>query len=423
MSERLTVLLLGSGGREHALAWKMAQSPLVEKIHVLPGNPGMATQDGRIVCVSGNIDRIAQELEPDLVVIGPEKPMAEGVVDRLEASGFTVLGASQAAAQLESSKIFSKEFMQAEGIPTAHAVICNSYDAAVAALKTWDVEDKGVVIKADGLAAGKGVVVTKDRAEAGQTLHAFMVDAGHPVKAERVLLEETLHGREVSAFALCDGERHLPFGYICDHKRVFDGNKGPNTGGMGAFSSKDWPSPAARAFIDEKIFAATLRGMQKRGAPFKGILFAGLMVDGDDVNVIEFNVRLGDPETQALLPLIESDIVPLFLAAAKGDLSNCAAPKIADETSVHIVMTSAGYPAKDMKLGETITISPVTNDNTQVFFAGVAARDGAFVNSGGRVLGVTAKGKTLEAARRQAYARIKNISFNGAHWRRDIGGR
>ncbi len=422
MSKRLTVLLLGSGGREHALAWKMAQSPLVEKVHVLPGNPGMATQDGRIVCVSGDIGKIAQELKPDLIVIGPEKPMADGVVDRLEAARFTVLGASRAAAQLESSKIFSKEFMQAEDIPTARAVTCNGYAAARAALKTWDVENKGVVIKADGLAAGKGVVVTKDRAEAEQTLHDFMVDAGHPVKAERVLLEETLHGREVSAFALCDGMRFLPFGYICDHKRVFDGNRGPNTGGMGAFSSQDWPSPAARAFISENIFAATLRGMNKRGTPFKGVLFAGLMVDGDDVNVIEVNVRLGDPETQALLPLIESDLVPLFLAAAKGDLSNCSAPHIADETTVHVVMTSAGYPSQNMKLGETIILNPITNDNTQVFFAGIAAKDGSFVNSGGRVLGVTARGATLETARKQAYARIDNISFKGAHWRRDIGG-
>ncbi|MDE2337430.1 MAG: phosphoribosylamine--glycine ligase [Alphaproteobacteria bacterium] len=421
MTKRMTVLLLGSGGREHALAWKMAQSPLVEKIHVLPGNPGMPTKDGRIVCIEGEIDAAARELKPDLTVIGPEKPMAEGVTDRLEAAGFTVLGASKDAARLESSKIFSKEFMGEEGIPTARAVRCDGYAAAVAALATWDVEGKGVVIKADGLAAGKGVIVTSNRAEAGQALHDFMVDGAHPVKAERVLLEETLHGREVSAFALCDGERFIPFGYICDHKRAFDGDKGPNTGGMGAFSSKDWPSEAARAFINEHIFAATLRGMQKRGAPFKGVLFAGLMIDGDDVKVIEFNVRLGDPEAQALLPLIESDIVPPFLAAARGDLSACAAPKIAGETAVHVVMASAGYPSPDMKLGEKIALAPVMNDTAQVFFAGVKDKDGALVSSGGRVLGVTARGATLAAARQQAYALLENISFSGAHWRRDIG--
>ena len=418
----MTVLLLGSGGREHALAWKMAQSPLVAKIHVLPGNPGMTTNDGRIVCIEGKIDDIVRELKPGLIVVGPEKPMAEGVVDRLETAGFTVLGASKAASQLESSKIFSKEFMLENGIPTAHAVTCDSYDDAVAAVKTWDIEGKGIVIKADGLAAGKGVVVTQDPTEAEKTLHDFMIDTRHPVKAKRVLLEEMLLGREVSAFALCDGERFIPFGYICDHKRVFDGNQGPNTGGMGAFFPKDWPSDAALTFINEKIFSATLRGMNARGTPFKGILFAGLMVDGDDVKVIEFNVRLGDPETQALLPLIETDIVPLFLAAAQGDLSACGAPQISNETAVHVVMASAGYPGTEMRLGEKITLTPNTNDNTQVFFAGVKEKDGNFINSGGRVLGVTARGATLAAAREKAYAGISNIFFNGAHWRWDIGG-
>lgn len=421
MQKGMTVLLLGSGGREHALAWKMAQSALVQKLHVLPGNEGMANAE-KIECVVGDVYDVARQLKPDLIVIGSEKPMAEGVVDRLEADGFTVLGPSRAAAQLETSKIFSKAFMLDEKIPTARAVTCNSYAEAMAALKGWDIEKKGVVIKADGLAAGKGVVVTHDRVEAEEKLHAFMKDATFAVKADRILLEDVLKGREVSAFALCDGEDFTPLGYICDYKRVYDGNRGGNTGGMGGFSPNGWPSDIARNFVNDRIFSAVLRGMKKRGMPFKGILFAGLMVEGDEVSVIEFNVRFGDPETQVLLPLLQSDIVPLFLAAAKGDLSACAPPVMADMVALHVVMTSEGYPDARMRLGEKIEFVPVTNDNTRIFFSGVKEIGGTLVNAAGRVLGVTAVSKTLEEARRAAYERIEKIKFDGAHWRRDIGG-
>ena len=424
MQKGLTVLLLGSGGREHALAWKMAQSPLVEHIYVLPGNEGIP-RTGKIECIAGDVHEVARQIKPDLVVVGPEQPMAEGVVDRLEAAGFTVLGPSQAAARLETSKIFSKEFMMAEGIPTAHAVVCGNYAQAVKVLKAWDVVRSGVVIKADGLAAGKGVVVTHDRPEAEKTLYDFMKSGVYSVKAERVLLEEVLKGREVSAFALCDGDNFVPLGYICDYKRVHDGDKGPNTGGMGGFSPKGWPSEAARDFVNDNIFSAVLRGMKKRGTPFKGILFAGLMVEDDDVKVIEFNVRFGDPETQVLLPLLEGDIVPLFLAAARRNLCGCVPPVVADMTAIHVVMASEGYPdvtGQGMRLGSQIDLAPGTNDNTQVFFSGVKRKDGVLVNAGGRVLGVTALGKTLDEARRNVYARIEKIKFAGAHWRRDIGG-
>lgn len=417
MSDKMKVLVVGGGGREHALAWKMAQSPLVDRICVLPGNEGMSGD--KIECISGDILSTAAKLKPGLIVVGPEKPMADGFVDKLEAGGHLVLGASRAAAQLESSKIFSKNFMLEEGIPTARALTCNSYEEALAALKTWNVEKDGIVIKADGLAAGKGVVVTHDRTEAEKTLHSFMKDETCPVKAERVLFEEVLKGREVSAFALCDGTRFMPLGYICDYKRVNDDNKGPNTGGMGGFSPKGWPTDAARDFVNNKIFASVLHGMKKRGTPFKGILFAGLMVDRDDVKVIEFNVRFGDPETQSLMPLMESDIVPLFLAAAKGDLSTCHSPVIKEMSAIHVVMTSAGYPDVNMQLGEKIELQ--SNDNTHVFFAGVKKKDGALVNTGGRVLGVTALGKTIDEAREKAYAQINRIKFSGAHWRKDIG--
>lgn len=418
----MKILLLGSGGREHALAWKMSRSPLVDKIYVLPGSDGIAMLD-KIECVSGDALYISQKIKPDLVVVGPEKPMADGVVDQLEAAGFAVLGPSQAAAQLETSKIFSKQFMAANKIPTAQSVFCDSYDDALTAVRNWDMA-KGIVIKADGLAAGKGVVVTHDRAEAEATLYDFMKNPACTVKSSRILLEEKLTGREVSAFALCDGKNFIPLGYACDYKRVNDGDEGPNTGGMGGYAPKGWPSDAVRAFVNEKVFARVLDGMQKRGTPFKGILFAGLMIDGDKVNVIEFNVRFGDPEAQILMPLFEGDIVPLFLAAAQGKLANAAAPKQIEKTAVHVVMVSEGYPdtaGEGMKLGERIDMPTSTNDNAFLFIAGAKKKDGIWTNAGGRVLGVTALGATLDEARRNAYGEIAKIKFNGAHWRKDIG--
>lgn len=420
MSEGMTVLLLGSGGREHALAWKMAQSPLVSKIAVLPGNEGMAG----VECVAGDALEVAQNLKADLIVVGPEKPMADGTTDKLARAGFKVMGPSQAAAQLESSKIFSKNFMVAEGIATAKAQTCENYEAAVAALAAWDVENSGIVIKADGLAAGKGVVVTQSREEAEKTLYDFMRDPVCTVKADRVLLEEVLKGREVSAFAVCDGETFIPLGYICDYKRVFDGNKGPNTGGMGCYSPKDWPSDTARHFVNERVFARVVAGMKKRGTPFRGVLFAGLMVDGDDVKVIEFNVRFGDPETQTLMPLLADDIVPLFLAAAEGRLAGQKPPALSGQASVHVVMTSKGYPdvgGAGMLLDQQISFPPDADESVHLFFAGVKRVNGVLANAGGRVMGVTATASTLKAARAKAYARVENVSFNGAHWRRDIG--
>ncbi len=418
----MKILLLGSGGREHALAWKISRSPLVERVYVLPGSDGIATLE-KVECLAGDALDIARDIKADLVVVGPEKPMSEGVVDRLEEAGFAVLGPSKAAAQLETSKIFSKNFMNEAGIATAKAVACDCYDHALTILEKWEVA-KGVVIKADGLAAGKGVVVTHDRPEAEKTLFDFMRNPACTVKASRVLLEEKLVGREVSAFALCDGENFIPLGYACDYKRVNDGDAGPNTGGMGGYAPKNWPSDATRKFVNEQVFARVLSGMKKRGTPFKGILFAGLMVDGDDVRVIEFNVRFGDPEAQILMPLFDGDIVPLFLAAAKGQLSGVTAPRQVEKTAVHVVMVSQGYPdigGEGMKLGERIDMPVSINDNALLFIAGARKQDGVWTNEGGRVLGVTALGSTIEEARKNAYAEIEKIRFNGAHWRRDIG--
>jgi len=422
-----TILLLGSGGREHALAWKMAQSPAVTKIWALPGSDGIATVE-KTECIAGNaadpafVVKTAQQLKPDLIFIGPETPLEAGVVDVLEAAGFSVMGPRKAAAQLESSKIFSKEFMTEFGIPTAPFKVADSYEEAVVLCQKWDIEGKGIVIKADGLSAGKGVVVTHDRAEALKTLHDFMANPACSVKTDRILLEEKITGKEVSAFALCDGKTFLPLGYACDYKRVNDNDQGPNTGGMGGYAPKGWPSDKARQFIQEHVFRPVMEGMQELNTPFKGILFAGLMIDGDNVKVIEFNTRFGDPETQILLPLIAEDIVPLFAQAAAGMLGTTS-PALKKDHALHVVLTSEGYPetlGTGMRLGEKMDI-PATSDNALLFISGAKKKSDQWVNSGGRVIGVTALGATMDEARTRAYATVEKIHFQGAHWRKDIG--
>ncbi|MBI1216677.1 MAG: phosphoribosylamine--glycine ligase [Alphaproteobacteria bacterium] len=434
MSGQAVILLLGGGGREHALAWKMAQSPDVAAIYALPGNDGMAAI-AKVKCIPGDPASVSQvlaaaeELKPALTVIGPEKPLAAGVSDALAEKGFAVFGPSSAAARLENSKIFAKEFMTRHGIPTAGFTICEGIEAARAALSGWNVEAEGVVIKADGLAAGKGVVVTDERNMAETTLHDFMANPECSVKADKVLLEKKLSGKEVSAFALCDGEKFVTLGYVCDYKRVRDDDQGPNTGGMGGYAPQDWPSESARNFVDENIFARVVAGMKEEGAPFKGILFAGLMVEGDAVSVIEFNTRFGDPETQILMPLIEGDIVPLLSRAASGALADEDKVTLKKECAVHVVMASEGYPethGTGMTLGQKIELPEGllqrgANDNEMLFVMGARNRDGQWTNEGGRVLGVTALGASMEEARRRAYSAIDAITFRGAHWRRDIG--
>jgi len=429
-----TILLLGSGGREHTLAWKMAQSDSVERIIVLPGSDAIACVS-KVSCFPGDpadvpfIVKTAKELKPDLIVVGPEKPLAAGIVDALELAGFAVLGPNRNAAKLESSKIFAKEVMLKCDIPTAEFKVYDTYDDTVAAIKNRDVEKDGVVIKVDGLASGKGVVVTHDTNEALKAVHDFMINPECIVKSDKLLVEDIIKGKEVSAFAICDGEVFLPIGYVCDYKRIHDGDKGPNTGGMGGYVSKDWPSLEVRQFINENIFKRIVDGMLTRGTPFKGILFAGLMIDGEDVKVLEFNTRFGDPETQILLPLLKDDIVPLLNHAARGTLHGVEPPVISEEKSVHVVMTSEGYPeitGSDMRLGTEISfpeklLEQKADDSALLFIAGAKKQDGCWVNSGGRVLGVTGLGETKEEARARAYGAIEDIRFEGAHWRKDIG--
>lgn len=424
----MNILLVGSGGREHALAWKICQSKDVEKIYVFPGNDGMQHLE-KIQIVAGKVTPetildVAQKFQIDFVVIGPEQPLADGAVDLLTLNKILVLGPSKAASRLESSKFFAKEWMLKWRIPTASFYCFEQAKDALAQLDLWE-EGKGIVVKADELAAGKGVVVTDDKQIAKQTVLDFMENPACPVKSKRILLEEKLAGKEVSAFALCDGTHFISLGYVCDYKRVFNNDQGPNTGGMGGYSPQNWPSPACKQYIQDAIFRPVLEGMQQQGIPFKGFLYAGLMIHQEQVFVLEFNVRLGDPEAQILLPLIEEDIVPYLKASAEGQLDTLPPLKIPQNFAVHVVMTSEGYPSTDetpLRLNESITYpSPWVAEKAYLFFAGVKKNSKGFlVNSGGRVLGVTAVNSSLEGARTTAYDWIQQIHFAGAHWRTDI---
>lgn len=429
----MKLLMIGSGGREHAMSWKLAQSSQVEKVYVAPGNDGM-TLTPKIELLSLNVkdhkailDQV-KERGVELVVVGPEQPLADGLVDFLEQNNVLAFGPSKQAAQLEASKVFSKKFMNEFGIPTAKSKEYNSYEEALADIENWDL-NKGIALKADELAGGKGVVVTHDLEEAKKTLFDFMENPECTVKTKSILIEEKLVGKEASAFAICDGEGFIEVGYACDYKRVRDNDEGPNTGGMGGYSPKNWPSVDCRKTVTENIIKKTVDGMKQRGTPFKGILFVGLMIDGDTPNVIEFNVRFGDPETQILMPMIEGDLLPTYLAAAKGNLNSLGLDKISlkKESSVHIVMASEGYPSTDatpMTLKQDISypssLVPGESSNKYLFMAGVKKVEGSLVNTGGRVLGVTALAPTLEEARIEAYRAINDIKFNGAHWRGDI---
>jgi phosphoribosylamine--glycine ligase len=432
----VNILLLGGGGREHALAWKIARSDIAENLVVLPGNDGIAQLD-KTTCISGPVDDVdlvlktAAEIKADLIVIGPEQPLASGMTDVLEEAGYCVFGPTRAAAQLESSKAFAKNFMEQYDIPTARFAEYDDYDKALAGLQGWDVS-AGVAIKADALAGGKGVVVTNDRVTAEKTLYEFMVDPECTVKTEKIVIEQQLFGKEVSAFAICDGKRFVTLGYACDYKRVHNFDEGPNTGGMGGYTPQGWPNEKTRQFIETNVFQKTLDGMAKEGKPFKGVLFAGLMIDGDEVNVIEFNTRFGDPETQILMPLITKDLVPVLHDAACGKLPNSRDQGASlipdDQTAVHVVMVSGGYPTTDstpMLLNQTMEIpqeiiSP-KNDNTPlVFIAGAEIQNDIWINIGGRVVGITATGSDLETARKAAYDVVEHIHFTGAHYRTDI---
>jgi phosphoribosylamine--glycine ligase len=415
------VLLVGGGGREHALAWKLAQSPGLGRMVAAPGNPGIAAHARCVPIKDTAIDQIvalAQQERPDLVVVGPETPLALGLADRLRAAGLAVFGGSAAAARLESSKAFAKDLMARHRIPTARF---GTFRDAAAAGRYCRELGAPLVVKADGLAAGKGVVVCQSLEEADRAVAQCLEARAFGDSGLTVVIEEFLVGEEASFFALSDGTGVLPLVAAQDHKTVYDGDRGPNTGGMGAYS----PAPVMDAGMQERVMREivrpTIAAMAEEGAPYTGVLFVGLMITREGPKVIEYNCRFGDPECQAILPRLEDDLLALLLATATGK-GLPTALAFSPRSSVCVVMTSAGYPGA-YETGRAITgvEAAAGLPGVNVFHAGTALAGGALVTAGGRVLGVQALGADVAAAIRTAYAAVERIRFDGAHYRRDIG--
>ncbi|MCR9178684.1 MAG: phosphoribosylamine--glycine ligase [Erythrobacteraceae bacterium] len=416
----MNILLLGSGGREHALAWKLAQSPSLTQLYAAPGNPGIAEE---AECVALDVSNHATVIDfckaqnIGLVVIGPEAPLVDGLSDSLRAAGVPVFGPSQAAAQLEGSKGFTKDLCARAGIPTAGYVRTASLEDARAALTRFAPP---YVLKADGLAAGKGVVIA-DTIEAAEIALADMFGGQFGEAGAEVVIEEFMHGEEASFFALTDGTAILPFGSAQDHKRVGDGDTGPNTGGMGAYSPAPVLTPELQTQVMAAIIEPTVRTMREDGNPYSGVLFAGLMLTADGPRLIEYNARFGDPECQVLMMRLESDLAQIMLACAKGELAGVEAAFRA-HTALTVVMAAKGYPGKPEK-GGAIGLGDAQSNGAKVFHAGTALKDGALVANGGRVLNVTATGANVTEAQARAYAAVDAITFPSGFCRRDIGWR
>jgi phosphoribosylamine--glycine ligase len=415
----MNVLLLGSGGREHALAWKLAQSPLLTRLYAAPGNPGIA-EHGEIVRVEASDHRAVVDFcrrhAVDLVVIGPEGPLVDGLADNLRTMGVAVFGPNKAAARLEGSKGFTKDLCARRNIPTARYARASDRLAAEAALAEFSLP---VVIKADGLAAGKGVILCATEEEAAAALD-IMFDGGFGQAGCSVVLEAFLEGEEASFFALTDGTTILPFGTAQDHKRVGDGDTGPNTGGMGAYSPAAIVTPDIEARVMAEIVEPTVRAMAEGGMPYSGILYAGLMLTAEGPQLIEYNVRFGDPECQVLTMRLESDLLALMLATARGRLAEAEPPIFSGEAALTVVMAAEGYPGP-VAGGGAIDIGDV--GDAKVFQAGTALADGRLVAAGGRVLNVTARGVSVAEAQAKAYRAVDAIDFPAGFCRRDIGWR
>lgn len=417
----MKILVIGSGGREHALVWKIAQSPLVEKIYCAPGNPGIG-------CIAENVPLKVDDLPGllafakkegiGLTVVGPELPLSLGIVDLFEEFGLKVFGARRNAALIEASKAFSKDLMKKYNVPTAFYEVFTEVEPAIAFIEQHGAP---IVVKADGLAAGKGVVVATSKEEAAAAVREMLSGNAFGDAGSRVVIEEFLKGEEASFLAFTDGKNIIPLASAQDHKAIYDGDKGPNTGGMGAYS----PAPVVTAAVHEKamneVMRRTVDGMAAEGRPYRGVLYAGLMIDGDSVKTLEFNARFGDPECQPLLMRMKSDIVPILLAVADGDISKI---KIEwhDMAAVCVVMAAAGYPG-DYPKGDEISGLDAAGeiDDLFVFHAGTGEKDGLFVTNGGRVLGVTGRGATVAEAIKKAYEGVAVISWSGVQFRTDIG--
>jgi phosphoribosylamine--glycine ligase len=418
----MKVLVIGGGGREHAIIWALRQSESVTEIIAAPGNGGIAAIAKCIPVDVNSMEAMANLVaveQPALTVVGPEVPLALGLVDELQKLKLRVFGPTKAAAQLESSKAFAKAFMQRHGIPTAAHALCTTIDEVREQLLRFTLP---VVVKASGLAAGKGVVICNSRLEAERTAAEMFSGALLGAAETEVVLEEFLTGEEVSFFALCDGKRAVPIAAAQDHKRVGEGDTGPNTGGMGAYSTDGLVTPAMRQWIMHNIAQKTVDGMASEGNPFKGILFIGLMMTPRGPMVLEFNTRWGDPETEAIVLRLETDILDLFNASIDGTADSLAI-RMKPGASATVIAASGGYPGKYVS-GKVITgIAESLDDSVVIFHAGTAIKDGNLVTAGGRVLAVSAAASDLKQALDRIYARMKEISFEGMQYRRDIGHR
>ncbi len=416
------VLLIGQGGREHALAWKIAQSPELDKLYAAPGNPGMAELCQCIDIEAHDIDKLLQFAlaeKIDLTVVGPEAPLMEGIVDRFAEKGLTIFGPTAAAAKLEGSKVFTKNLFKKYGIPTAKYDIFSEIELAREHIKTYTDQNKLVVIKADGLAAGKGVVVAADYQEASQAIDSLMKDKDFGTAGDQVVIEECLFGQEVSFFAISDGRSFVPLVSAQDHKQVFDNDEGPNTGGMGAYCNPPIYTPELNKLILDTIIAPVVEAMASEGALYQGVLYAGLMITEDGPKVLEFNARFGDPETQAMMPLIKSDILPVLEAAAQGRLERYQV-EIDPGTCICVVLASGGYPGSYEKDKEIKGLDKIDPD-TLIFHAGTVKRADHYYTSGGRVLAVVSRGENIKDAIDKVYKEVRKIEFDNMHYRTDIG--
>ncbi len=419
----MKVFVIGSGGREHAIIWKLRQNPRVTQIFCAPGNGGICEESECVPVDVKNIDALVQaanRIQPDLTVVGPEVPLALGVVDEFRRRGFRIFGPTAAAARLESSKIFAKEFMQRHRIPTAHFAICTTPNEIKEALPHFGTP---IVVKADGLAAGKGVVIAQSREEASAVANEMLAGKMLGEAGARVVLEQHLEGEELSFLVISDGERVVPLVAAQDHKRVGDNDTGPNTGGMGAYSTPKIVDPQMREWLLNHVARPVVNAMREEGATFTGILYCGLMMTARGPMVLEFNCRFGDPETQPILMRLESDLLGAFIASAEGRISE-GDFKWSDDSTVCVVLASRGYPDAP-ELGKVISgIEEAEKvEGVKVFHAGTRKENGVFVTSGGRVLGVTARGVDLKTAVWRAYDAVGKISFEGMHYRKDIASR
>jgi phosphoribosylamine--glycine ligase len=416
----VNILVVGSGGREHALTWKLGESPQVDRIFCAPGNAGTEEIGENVSIPASELSKLvhfAKENRIDLTVIGPDDALASGIVDLFEAEGLRVFGPNRKAAQLEASKIFAKKLMSAEKIPTAQA---RTFSSSKEALDYCGEVTLPVVIKADGLALGKGVIIAHDRENAREAVQAMMEERAFGEAGRRIIIEECLRGSECSVHALVSGESFRMLATARDHKRALDGDEGPNTGGMGAVSPADnWNTEREREFADS-IMQPLLHGLTRNGRTFRGLLFPGLMITNNGLRVLEFNCRFGDPETQAILPRLKSDLLSLLTATIEGRLEDVTI-EFDSRTAVTVILASGGYPGK-YDIGKRIEglEDAARLPEVQIFQAGTKRQDGKIVTSGGRVLAVTALGESVTEARERAYVAIRQIHFEGCYFRRDI---